>query len=132
MGWSITPTVETLVKPALGSTDLLRHRREIAVLCLTFALAVILQSCALQTGQKTKYGLSQVVNALLSRQDLRSFIFLITSDPIGEGAFVAEVAEREHPPRRIVVRSDKLATNQWRRVPLWATSIDCCSRHITS
>jgi 4-amino-4-deoxy-L-arabinose transferase-like glycosyltransferase len=60
------------------------------------------------------YGFSDVAEKLLSISDLEDSVVLISSDPRGQGMFIAEMAEREDRPAHIILRADKvLSTSDW-------------------
>lgn len=63
---------------------------------------------------KADRGLDTAADVVLEHQAEPDSTVLVSSDTIGEGAFVSRVASREPSPRRIVLRASKLlATGTW-------------------
>jgi len=59
-------------------------------------------------------GYGELAQVLLSKPELRDSVMLVSSDPVGEGVLVAEVAVRENRPGHIVLRASKLlASVSW-------------------
>ncbi len=54
------------------------------------------------------HGFGPVARELIARPDLRGATLLVSSDPRGEGAFIAEVAGEEERPGHTVLRGSKL------------------------
>src|SRR5690606_19412029 len=61
--------------------------------------------------QKQPRGFSEVVEAAMSVPGRASEVILISSLAGGEPIFVSEVALRENPPKRFVIRAAKLLSN---------------------
>ncbi|HJT77942.1 MAG TPA: glycosyltransferase family 39 protein [Gemmataceae bacterium] len=60
------------------------------------------------------YGFGPVAQELIAKPDLRGATLLVSSDPRGEGAFIAEVAAHEERPGHTVLRGSKLlAKDDW-------------------
>jgi hypothetical protein len=63
---------------------------------------------------KEPAGFSEAAEDLVAEESLRDSVVLVSSDAIGEGMFIAEVAMRENRPGHIVLRASKvLSTSGW-------------------
>ncbi len=59
-------------------------------------------------------GFGPVAQSIVSEEGFGESVLMVVSDPIGEGAFVAEVAKREERPGHIVLRASKvLSRSNW-------------------
>jgi hypothetical protein len=60
------------------------------------------------------YGHGAAAERLLADANLKQSVFLVSSDPEGEGMFIAAVAQREQRPGHVVLRASKvLALTDW-------------------
>jgi len=63
---------------------------------------------------KAARGFAEAADFMLSEPLSDDMTALVSSDPIGEGAFIAHIATREPRPRRIILRGSKvLAAGTW-------------------
>jgi len=59
-------------------------------------------------------GFGPVAESIVSEEAFGESVLMVVSDPIGEGAFVAEVAMREERPGHVVLRASKvLSRSNW-------------------
>lgn len=90
----------------------LKFQHRVAVLALVTTLVFAKETFAIPK-QKCQ-GYKEVAQVLLSREEFRNSVFLISSDSNGEGAFISEVAMREQRPGHIILRASKvLAESLW-------------------
>jgi hypothetical protein len=79
--------------------------------------AVVLAAAAVNVDAvrpKRPAGFIAVARDLLADETLRGSVFLVASDAIGEGMFIAEVAMREERPGHVVLRASKaLSESGW-------------------
>ena len=82
---------------------------------LTAAMVVLLIGSLvpriLEQASAPTFGFAAVAQHLLSESQLKSSAVLISSDAIGEGMFVSEVAMRDRRPGRYVARATKVLCN---------------------
>ncbi len=81
---------------------------DVQVACITFVFAAVFIGEAFATPKPILSGFRDVTKSLLSDPRLKDSVFLISSDPRGEGAFISEVASREDRPGHIVLRASKI------------------------
>lgn len=63
---------------------------------------------------KYYHGFTELAQVLLARSELRSSVFLISSQAGGEGLFISEVAIREPRPGHVILRASKvLGQSDW-------------------
>jgi hypothetical protein len=63
---------------------------------------------------KESHGFSELAAFLLGRESLADSVLLVSSDALGEGMFIAEIAMREKRPGHVVLRASKaLAESGW-------------------
>jgi hypothetical protein len=90
----------------------LTTERRMAVLGLIAAMVFAGETFAIS--KKAWYGFESVAERLLSTPDFQKSVFLVASDPAGEGMFISEVAMREDRPGHIVLRASKvLGMSRW-------------------
>ncbi len=78
------------------------------------ALALVFAWETFSIPTKAWNGFGAVADELLSNTNFENSVMLISSDSRGEGMFVAEIAERDTRPSRIVLRGSKvLARSRW-------------------
>ena len=86
--------------------------RKAVILALAVALIFGVETFAIH--KKAWYGFGKVAQQLLSTPDFQSSVFLVSSDPPGEGMFISEVAMRERRPGHVVLRASKvLSASRW-------------------
>lgn len=82
------------------------------------ASCVLIGEAFLATGLRFprlhNYGFGSVASFLVSQPSLHHSVFLVSSDALGEGMTVAQVAMRDHRPDHVVLRaSQTLASSDW-------------------
>ncbi len=78
------------------------------------ATVVVLALAVFHVPVKASRGFADAADAALMTGVDKDSTLLVSSDPIGEGAFIAHVASRELQPRTIVLRASKLlASSTW-------------------
>jgi hypothetical protein len=83
-------------------------------LLLAVALVVVIAVHVLAAPRKDYHGFAAVTHDLLAAPEFRNSVFLVSSDPTGEGMFISEVAMHEKRPGHIVLRGSKvLADSNW-------------------
>jgi hypothetical protein len=88
-----------------------RPSLRVAMMCLIAAGYV---TTTFQVPRKQNLGFEQIADTLVSRGLSEDSPVLVSSEPAGEGAFVAAVAIRDRRPTAIVVRGSKfLASSTW-------------------
>ena len=73
-------------------------------------IATLVPQAVSRPGQPT-FGFAPVAQHVLSQAQMRKAAMLISSDAIGEGMFVAEIAKLDQRPRRYVARGTKVLCN---------------------
>ncbi|MBI1791653.1 MAG: glycosyltransferase family 39 protein [Acidobacteria bacterium] len=90
----------------------LDRRVQLAVVAVLAAIPFTLNLWAV--GPKDYHGFSEAAEQLLAQPQFRNSAFLIASEGVGEGAFIAEVAMREKRPGHFVLRANKvLSSSDW-------------------
>jgi hypothetical protein len=88
----------------------LRWRPEViaAIVAVLFAIQVF------AIPRETHYGYSEAAEMIHSRPELRNLAILVSSERDGEGMLVSELAMRDHPPVRTILRGTKvLSSTDW-------------------
>jgi hypothetical protein len=86
--------------------------RKVVGMTLAVMLVIGVQTFAIP--KKAWHGFGDVAEQLLSTADFQSSVFLVASDPQGEGMFISEVAMRERRPGHVVLRASKiLSRSRW-------------------
>jgi hypothetical protein len=91
---------------AWGPLGRVSARRKTVVLAV--ALGALVWWYAYHTPRKPRYGYAEVASELVARPELRNSVLLVSSDALGEGMLISEVAMREKRPGHIVLRASKM------------------------
>jgi hypothetical protein len=84
------------------------------VVGMTLAVVLVIAGETFAIPKKAWRGFGDVAAQLLSTADFQRSVFLVASDPQGEGIFISEVAMRERRPGHIVLRASKvLSRSRW-------------------
>jgi hypothetical protein len=84
------------------------------VVGMTLAVMLVIGRETFAIPKKAWHGFGDVAEQLLSTADLQRSVFLVASDPQGEGMLISEVAMRERRPGHIVLRASKiLSRSRW-------------------
>lgn len=88
-----------------------RHRK-VAVAVAAAALAVTAIRSVATMPPKVHLGLDRVARDLVAAPEYANYRFLILSDALGEGVFVAEVASHERRPAHVIERGSKVLAEE--------------------
>lgn len=83
-------------------------KRDVQVNTIIFAIAALFIGEAFATPNPILSGFRPFTKSLLADPNLENSVLLISSDPSGEGAFIAKIASREHRPGHIILRASKV------------------------
>jgi len=90
---------------------------KVQVLAVVAALVFVIENFVTVTfpvPMQVNYGFTGAVQAILSKPEFRNSVLLISTDSVGEGIFIAEMAQRERRPGHFILRSSKvLAKSAW-------------------
>jgi hypothetical protein len=90
----------------------LSARQKMAVVAAVIGLVFAVEKFTIP--EKPSFGFQEVAQDLLARPEFRNSVFLISSEGLGEGRFISEVAMRERRPGHYVLRGSKmLARTSW-------------------
>jgi hypothetical protein len=90
------------------------HTQPLRMQLLTGLIATLLFVAIINRPDAACGGFTRVVQDLEARPELRDSVLLISADEIGDGMFVATVAQRDQRPNRIVFRASKvLSSSRW-------------------
>jgi len=90
----------------------LTPRWRVASVLLVVVAGFFLQRFTVQS--RPFHGFRPIARELLGSSELRDAVFLISSDAVGEGMFVSEVAMQEKRPGHFVLRASKaLSRSRW-------------------
>lgn len=90
----------------------LSYGQRLGLLASAAAMLFVLEAFSIP--RKSCHGFAEVAQRLLAAPAFRNSLFLVSSDPKGEGMFISEVAMREKRPGHAILRASKvLGTSRW-------------------
>ncbi len=114
---AVPPLLMFLTAGIAWTADRLPLRRlanDQKVVGMTLAVMLVIAGETFAIPKKAWYGFGDVAEQLLSTTEFQRSVFLVASDPQGEGMFISEVAIRERRPGHIVLRASKvLSKSGW-------------------
>ena len=108
----IVMTIPVLVLFSFAALDWIARKREWMANGVVLALLAFFTVRTFYAAAQPADGFAEPAQALISRADLQRELTLVSSShPGGEGTFIADVAQREPKPVRILLRATKLLSS---------------------